>query len=65
MESFDETKYFLQAHFYPMMEQLEDAVIDYRKVSRKDRFKFKEEILYLKQLLVQKQYVKIQDIINV
>lgn len=67
MENFDETKYFLQAHFYPMIEweQLEDAVIDYRKVSRKDRFKFKEEILYFKQLLAQKQYDKIQDIINV
>lgn len=67
MENFDETKYFLQAHFYPMIEweQLEDAVIDFRKVSRKDRFKFKEEILYFKQLLAQKQYDKIQDIINV
>jgi len=67
MENFDETKFFLQAHFYPMIEweQLEDAVIDYRKVSRKDRFKFKEEILYFKQLLAQKQYDKIQDIINV
>ncbi|QPQ31097.1 hypothetical protein [Lysinibacillus sp. JNUCC 51] len=67
MENFGETKYFLQAHFYPMIEweQLEDAVIDFRKVSRKDRFKFKEEILYFKQLLAQKQYDKIQDIINV
>lgn len=67
MENLDETKYFLQAHFYPMIEweQLEDAVIDYRKVSRKERLKFKDEILYLKQLLAQKQYDKIQDIINV
>ncbi|MET4562710.1 hypothetical protein ABIA69_003901 [Lysinibacillus parviboronicapiens] len=67
MENLDETKYFLQAHFYPLIEweQLEDAVIDHRKLSRKERLKFKEEILYLKQLLAQKQYDKIQDIINV
>lgn len=67
MENLDETKYFLHAHFYPLIEweQLEDAVIDHRKLSRKERLKFKEEILYLKQLLAQKQYDKIQDIINV
>ncbi|MGE7953893.1 hypothetical protein [Lysinibacillus xylanilyticus] len=67
MENLDETKYFLQAHFYPLIEweQLEDAVIDHRKVSREERLKFKEEILYLKQLLNQKQYEKIQNIINI
>lgn len=67
MENFDETTYFLRAHFYPSIEweQLEDAVIDYRKLSRKERLKFKEEILYLKQLLAHKQYDKIQDIIKV
>ncbi len=67
MENLDETKYFLQVYFAPQVEweQLEDAVIDHRKLSRKERLKFKEEILYLKQLLNQNQYDKIQDIINI
>ncbi|MGE8001272.1 hypothetical protein ACQKOF_22020 [Lysinibacillus sp. NPDC093190] len=67
MEKLDETKYFLQVYFAPQVEweQLEDAVIDHRKLSRKERLKFKEEILYLKQLLNQNQYDKIQDIINI
>ena len=46
----EEIKYFIDAHFIPGIgwELIEDVVIDHRKLSKEERTKFKEEILYIK-----------------
>lgn len=66
MNDFEELKYFLGPHFGPEIdwEQIEYAVIDHRQLSKKVRSKFKEELLYMKHLLEQNQYEKIQQIIE-
>ncbi|MFJ7185149.1 hypothetical protein [Lysinibacillus xylanilyticus] len=66
MSDFEELKYFLGPHFGPEIdwELIEYAVIDHRQLSKKARSKFKEELLYMKQLLEQNQYEKIQQIIK-
>ncbi len=66
MSDFEELKYFLGPHFGPEIdwELIEYAVIDHRQLSKKVRSKFKEELLYMKQLLEQNQYEKIQQIIE-
>ncbi|QPQ30398.1 hypothetical protein [Lysinibacillus sp. JNUCC 51] len=66
MSDFEELKYFLGPHFGPEIdwELIEYAVIDHRQLSKKVRSKFKEELLYMKQLLEQNQYEKIQQIIK-
>lgn len=66
MSDFEELKYFLGPHFGPEIdwELIEYAVIDHRQLSKKVRSKFKEELLYMKQLLEQNQYDKLQHIIE-
>lgn len=66
MSNFEELKYFLGPHFGPEIgwELIEYAVIDHRQLSKKERSKFKEELLYMKKLLEQNQYDKIQQIIE-
>jgi len=66
VSDFEELKYFLGPHFGPEIdwELIEYAVIDHRQLSKKVRSKFKEELLYMKQLLEQNQYEKIQQIIE-
>ncbi|MGE7675462.1 hypothetical protein ACQKMV_18060 [Lysinibacillus sp. NPDC094403] len=66
MSDFEELKYFLGPHFGPEIgwELIEYAVIDHRQLSKKERSKFKEELLHMKKLLEQNQYDKIQQIIE-
>ncbi|MFF2175673.1 hypothetical protein ACFVT8_04280 [Lysinibacillus sp. NPDC058147] len=66
MSDFEELKYFLGPHFGPEIDWklIEYAVIDHRQLSKKVRSKFKEELLYMKQLLEQNQYDKLQHIIE-
>lgn len=66
MSDFEELKYFLGPYFGPEIdwELIEYAVIDHRQLSKKVRSKFKEELLYMKQLLEQNQYDKLQQIIE-
>ncbi|MFJ3388748.1 MULTISPECIES: hypothetical protein [unclassified Lysinibacillus] len=66
MSDFEELKYFLGPHFGPEIdwELIEYAVIDHRQLSKKERSNFKKELLYMKQLLEQNQYDKIQQIIK-
>jgi hypothetical protein len=66
VSDFEELKYFLGPHFGPEIdwELIEYAVIDHRQLSKKERANFKKELLYMKQLLEQNQYDKIQQIIK-
>ncbi|MBG9456469.1 hypothetical protein ABE61_21255 [Lysinibacillus sphaericus] len=66
MRDFEELKYFLEPHFGLKIrwELIEYAVIEHRQLSKKERVKFKKELLYMKELLEQKQYEKIQQIIK-
>ncbi|MFJ7915406.1 MULTISPECIES: hypothetical protein [unclassified Lysinibacillus] len=61
----EEIKYFIDAHFIPGIgwELIEDVVIDHRKLSKEERTKFKEEILYIKNLLDQNQFEIVKKII--
>lgn len=60
-----EIKYFAQAHFFQSFgwDMLEEAVIDHRRVSREERAKFKEEVLYVKKLLDENQLKKVEQLI--
>lgn len=64
MVELEEIKYFLDAHFFSGIgwELIEDAVIDHRKLSKEERTKFKEEILYVKNLLDQNQFDIVEQI---
>ncbi|MGE7913692.1 hypothetical protein [Lysinibacillus xylanilyticus] len=66
MSDLKELKYFLGPYFGSEIgwELIEYAVINHRKLSREERSKFKEELLYIQQLLEQNQYDKIQQIIE-
>lgn len=66
MRDFEELKYFLEPHFGLKIgwELIEYAVIEHRQLSKKERSKFKKELLYMKELLEQKQYEKIKQIIK-
>ncbi|MGE7999716.1 hypothetical protein ACQKOF_13750 [Lysinibacillus sp. NPDC093190] len=61
----EEIKYFIDAHFFQGIgwDLIEDAVIDHRKISKEERIKFKEEILYIKNLLDQNQFKTVKKII--
>ncbi|MFE3576855.1 hypothetical protein [Lysinibacillus sp. NPDC059133] len=61
----EEIKYFIEAYFYQGIgwDLIEDAVIDHRSISKEERTKFKEEILYIKNLLDQNQFEIVNKII--
>lgn len=62
----EEIKYFIEAYFYQGIgwDLIEDAVIDHRSISKEERTKFKEEILYIKNLLDQNQFEIVNKIIE-